>query len=257
MIKLADTRGGGNAQDGAKIVKRWHVDTEDEVFQVLAENPVYRGMLSTGEWDFQTLEPDTIEAGFEVSIIYGSIEMHGPEGDGQEYGGEAAKWDFEPAFQSTAPEKHPDIDELIANYGGEEDPQTHRVYFRRILTELPREDSRGLLGKVNKDSEGNIKNPLYGLNESGYITMSGIATAKYLTSDLSTAMIAVGRVFKNLPGNAPDYGIDDDRNWIKMPPRMSEVAREEGGTRWYEIMHQFMMSDIGGFPPGVYKFIEV
>lgn len=257
MIRLADFQLSGERETGAKITRRWHVDTEDEIFECILVNTAYRGMLATGKITANVLTPDTIEAGFEVSIEFGSVEGFGPENDGQEYGGEAAKWEFEPAFQQTAIEKNPDINELIENFAGEEDPQTHRVTFRRTLTELPREDSRGLLGKAARDSNGDILNPLFGFNESGYITMGGVATARYLTSDVGTAMSAVGRVFQRLPGNAPDYGIEDDRNWIKMPPRIVETAREEGGARWYELTHQFMMSDKGGWPPGVYKFIEI
>jgi hypothetical protein len=114
-----------------------------------------------------------------------------------------------------------------------------------------------LLGKNYKDADGKIKNPLYGFNESGFITMGGIASARYVTSDITSAMRGVGKVFNRLPGNAPDYGIEDDRNFIKMPPSINEVAREENGGRWHEIQHQFMLSDIGGWPAGVYKFIEV
>jgi len=258
MIRLADMQMSGTREAGSKITRYWHVETEEEIFECLLTNAVYRGMQTTGEHSVRAWDPDTIDAGFEVAITYGSVEGYGPERDeNDEYGGTIAKWDFEPAFQQTAPEKHPDINELIANYGGEEDPQTHRVTFRRLLTELPRDDSRGLLGKAAKDSNGQILNPLYGFNESGYITMSGIATASFLTSNISTAMMGVGRVFPRLPGNAPDYNVDDERNWIKMPPRINEAARDEGGLRYYNLVHQFMLSDIGGFPPGVYKFIEI
>lgn len=256
-IKLADLQISGNRDSGAKITRYWHVDTEDEIFECVMANLVYRGFSSTGDWSARAWSPDTIEAGFEVSITYGSVEVNGPDNDGQEYGGTEAVWDFDPSFAQTAIEKHPDIDELIANYGGEEDPQTHRVYFQRLLKELPRDDSRGVLGKAQRTDDGQYKNPLYGFNESGFITMSGVATARYVTSDISSAMAAVGRVFKRLPGNAPDYNLDDDRDFIKMPPRIVEVAREEGGRRWYDLTHQFMLSDKGGWPPGVYKFIEI
>lgn len=256
MIRLAEFQLQGTRDSGNKITRYWHVDTEDEIFECIASNTSYRGYSATGDISANNLSPDTIEAGFEVAITFGSIEGQGPD-EGDEYGGETAKWDFEPTFQQTAIEKNPDINELITNFGGEEDPQTHRVTFRRLLTELPRDDKRGVLGKIYKDDEGNIKNPLFGFNESGYITMGGIATARFLTSNTRSAMRAVGRVFKQLPGNAPDYGLEDDRDWIKMPPRISEVAREESGQRWYDLAHQFMMSDKGGWPPAVYKFIEI
>jgi hypothetical protein len=256
MIRLAEYQLSGTREAGNKITRYWYVDTEDEIFECIAANLSYRGYSATGEITANTRVPETIEAGFEVGITFGSIEGQGPD-QGDEYGGDVAKWDFEPTFQQTAIEKNPDINELIANYGGEEDPQTHRVTFRRFLTELPRDDKRGALGSSNRDASGQIKNPLYGFNESGYITMGGIATARYITSNISTAMNAVGRVFKRLPGNAPDYGLEDDRDFIKMPPRISEVAREETGQRWYDLTHQFMMSDKGGWPPAVYKFIEI
>lgn len=262
MIRIADTNGGGSSGGGAKITKVWYVDTEDEVFQCVAENPSYRGFARLpGEWDFNTRDPNTTEAGFEVAISYGFVDPE--EGDetsevsNEEYGAAAAKWNFEPAFQQTAIEKHPEINFLIENYAGEEDPQTHRVTFRRLLAELPRDNARGLLGKTAKSEDGQIKNPAYGFNESGYITMGGIASARYTTSDVSSAMRAVGKVFRQLPGNAPNYGLEDNRDWIKMPPSISEVAKDLEGLRWYEIVHQFMLSEVGGWPPGVYKFIEI
>lgn len=256
MIRLAEFQLSGTRESGNKITRYWHVDTEDEIFECIAANPSYRGYVATGEISANNLSPDTIEAGFEVAITFGLINL--PEDDEEdEYGGELAKWDFEPAFQQTAIEKNPYINELIENYGGEEDSQTHRVTFVRFLTELPRDDKRGVLGKIYKDAGGKIKNPLYGFNESGYITMGGIATARFMTSDPRSAMRAVGRVFRQLPANAPDYGLEDDRNWIKMPPRISEAAMEENGRRWYDLTHQFMLSDKGGWPPAVYKFIEI
>ncbi len=258
MIQLARTRLQGSREGGEVWERSWHADTEDEIEQCILAHPTYRGYLSTGDYDADNWEPDTVEAGYIVTIRYGSVswEQHGPE-SGEDYGGEAARWSLEPAFQQTAIEKHPEISSLIENYGGEEDPTTYRVTFKRLLPELPREDMRGLLGKNYRDADGNIKNPLYGFNESGYITMGGIASARYVASDVSTAASGIGRVFARLPGRAPDYGIDDNRNWIKMPPSISEVAREESGRRWHEIVHQFMLSDLGGWPPAVYKFIEI
>lgn len=257
MIRLADYQMSGNRESGSKITRYWHVDTEDEIFECLAANGSYRGYLWNGEHNVRAWDPDTLEAGFEVSMTFGSVEANPDKDDGQEYGGELAKWGLEPTFQQTAIEKHPEINFLIENYAGGVDNQTQRVTFQRFLRELPREDARGLLGKNYKDDQGNIKNPAYGFNESGYITMGGIATARYVTSDISTAMVAVGKIFRRLPGNAPDFGVDDERNWIKMPPSIQEAAREESGARWYEIQHQFMLSEVGGWPPGVYKFIEI
>lgn len=257
MIRLADTHGGGSRGNGSKISRVWYVDTEDEVFQCVRDNLSYRGFAFTGDWDFNTRDPNTLEAGFEVAITYGWVNADDDDVSEDEYGADKAKWDFEPTFQQTAAEKHPEINLLIDEYGGEEDPQTHRVTFTRLLKELPRDNARGLLGKNYKDASGQIKNPLYGFDQSGYITMGGIASARFITSNLSSAMRGVGKVFKRLPGNAPDYGLEDDRDFIKMPPSINEIAKEIDGNRWYEIVHQFMLSDIGGWPPGVYKFIEV
>lgn len=258
MIQLADTNGSGSSGGGAKITKVWYVDTEDEVFVCLAENSSYRGFARLpGEWDFRTRDPNTIEAGFEVAITYGFVDPEDDDTSDEEYGGDAAKWNFEAAFQQTAIEKHPEINFLIENYAGRQDDQTFRVFFEPYLKELPRDNARGLLGKNSKSKDGRIKNPAYGFNESGYIIMGGIASARYTTSATSTAMRGIGKVFKQLPGNAPDYGIDDDRDWIKMPPSISEIAKELDGQRWYDIAHQFMLSDVGGWPPGVYKFIEI
>lgn len=256
MIRLADYQMSGSPESGTKITRFWHVDSEAEIGECITQNQSYNGFISLREPTARAWSPDTIEAGFEVSITFGTIDTTFPDDD-QEYGGDRAKWGFEPSFQQTAIEKHPEINFLIDNYGGEEDPQTHRVTFKRFLPELPREGARGLLGKNYKDDKGNIKNPAYGFNESGFITLGGVAQAAYTTAHLSTAMRGVGKVFRQLPGNAPDYGVEDDRNWIKMPPSINEVAREEDGRRWYEMRHQFMLSDVGGWPPGVYKFIEV
>jgi hypothetical protein len=264
MIRLADMDMSGDRESGSKIIRKWHVDTEDEIFLCLAQNSVYRGAMATGKHSARVWDPDTIESGFEVSIEFGSIEgiEVGFDGDqGSEYGGREAKWSFEPSFQQTAIEKHPDINELIENYGGEEDPQTHRVTFRRILQSAdfvgPVRDARGLLGKNSRDSDGNLLNPLFGFNESGYITMTGIASARFLTSNVSNVLADVGTIFEQLPENAPDFGVASDRNWLKMPPSVNEAAREEDGSIWYEVQAQFMLSEKGGWPPAVYKFIEI
>lgn len=262
MIQLADTSGSGSSGGGSKITKVWYVDTEDEVFVCLAENPTYRGFLRLpGEWDFRTRDPNTIEAGFEVAITYGFVDPEDDDVSDEEYGADKAKWGFDPAFQQTAIEKNPEINVLIEDYGGFEDPQTHRVTFRRILQKSneqgPLRDRRGLLGKNSQDSEGNTLNPLFGFNESGYISMSGIATARYLTSDVSRTLVGVGTVFQELPGSAPDLGLGDDRNWLKMPASVAESAREENGKIWYEVVDQFMLSEKGGWPEAVYKLIEI
>ena len=170
--------------------------------------------------------------------------------------GELAKWSFRPSFEKEPMEKHKDITELIKDWGGEEDPKTHRVVFPRILKELPRDDRRGLLGKTKKDGE-EIVNPLYGMNESGFLVMAGTATARYSTRNVSTACQGIGQIFKHLPSNAPDYGIPDDYDWLKAPPSIEEVARTEEGVRWHDIEHMFLLSPEGGWPPAVYEFIEL
>lgn len=254
MIRLADISIQGSEAGYVRIVKSYHVDTEDEVFQAVASNTTYRGFRATGDFSAQNVEADTIAAGFYVDITFGTIEIEGDESD--EYGGTAAKWDFNPSFEKEPIEKHPQIAVLIEDYDGQEDPDTRRVTFPRTLDRLPSNDRRGLLPKNIRDGE-EIKNPAYGFSESGYIVMGGVASARFTTSSTSTVLSGVGKVFKSLPSNAPDYGVEDDRDWIKMPPRVSEVAEDESGVRYYEVEHSFMLSQPGGWPAGVYKFIEV
>jgi hypothetical protein len=67
----------------------------------------------------------------------------------------------------------------------------------------------------------------------------------------------VGTVYEDLPGNAPDYGVDGDRNWLKAPPQIDEIAESEDGERWYDITHSFLLSEKGGWPEEIYEFIDV
>lgn len=258
MIRLARLRMQGSRESGQIWERSWHVDSEDEIDDCLRANWSYRGFRAMGEYDVDNWEPDDASAGFIVTIRYGRVveDMHGPEGG--EYGGDEALWSLDAGFERKAIESHPKINELIQDYGGEEDPTTHRVTFRRILQDAgPMRDRRGLLGQAERTEEGDWKNPLYGIQESGYLVMGGAALCRYKTADVSDLMQDVGKVFKTLPGAAPDFGVGDDRDWIKMPPVASPVAEEENGRRWYEVEHRFMLSDIGGWPPGVYEFIEV
>lgn len=256
MIRLARTRVRGSRDGGEQWERSWHVDTEAEILDCVRANRVYNGFEATGDWEADNWEPDTTEAGYLVTIRYGAVteDVNGPEGG--EYGGEVAIWDFEPGFEKKPVEAHPLVTWLIDNYGGTEDPSTGRVTFSRTLPELPREDARALLGRSYRDASGEIRNPLYGLNESGYLALGGVATARYKTTDIESVMNDVGRVFTRLPANAPVYEVGD-RNWLKAPPRVAEIAREENGRRWYEVVHQFLLSDLGGWPPGVYNLIEI
>ena len=254
-IRLASTSVRGTREGSRTIVKSFHVDTEDEIFQAVVDNATYRGFRATGDFDASNWEDDTIEAGFEVNIAYGTID---PEKDGgnDEYGGTVAKWDFDPSFEKEPIEKHPQIEAIVEKYAGEEDPDSGRIIFKRKLpANANRDDRRGFQGSQNtRDDE---TNPAYGFSESGYIVMSGMATARYITQNTSSALNAVGRVFENLPSNAPDYGIEDDRNWLKAPPQINEIAETEDGERWYEITHSFLLSEKGGWPDVIYEFIDV
>ncbi|MEO0415603.1 MAG: hypothetical protein AAF226_11690 [Verrucomicrobiota bacterium] len=271
-IRLAETTGGGTlgSQPDHNVTRSWWVDTEDEIFTVIAQETHYRD-LPQASYDFSTVSDKTLCAGYKVDITFQGETVDG-NGDDEETAEqdqtlEDAIWSFRPAFEKEPIEKHKDIKEFIETYDGQEDVKTRRVTFPRILSKQPENDRRGLVGE--KDKDGNLKNPLFGYSESGYMVMGGVATAVYQTYRTETALLGIGTVFKTLPANAPDFGVGPDRDWIKMPPTITEVEAltqtrtgifigpRETERRLYEIEHSFMLSGKGGWEPAVYELSDL
>jgi hypothetical protein len=254
-IRLAHynrTRG----DDGRKVITRaFHVDTEAEIEQCVDENYIVGGMQSTSDtasnWD-----PDTIEGGYRVEITY--------EGrDNTQYAPnvpERGRWSFRPSFEKEPMEKHPKIDVLVDYYDGEIDPESKRVtfpetFFRSANTTGPGKSNHWQGG--NTGGSGNLeKNPLYGMDESGYLALTGVATCRYTTNSLSSATSRVGEIFERLPYSAPNDFNMEGRNWLKAPPVIEELGQTDGDAS-FSVEEVYMLSEKGGWPPTVYDFIDL
>lgn len=252
-IVQAETSGSGN-DDEDGIIKSWFCDTEAEVYATIVAERFYNGWKQKS-YNFQTRTPETLEDGFQLDIRFvGKVESADDEAANDDL--DNAIWDFRPAFEKEPIESHWDIDNLVAIYNGTVDPKTKRVYFSpKVSAAAALFDTRGLLGAVREP--GDLPNPLYGISESGWISMSGLATARITTTDTSEMLAGLGEVISDLPGNAPDYGVPEDRDWLKAPPEANEIGVREDGTRLHQITYNYMLSPKGGWPPGVYEFIEV
>lgn len=235
-----------------RVIKSFHVDTEDEIES--AGDATAMGYRPTGEINARNWDPQDIDQGLQVDVHYEGLSADYGEGV------EAAKWSFRPHWEKEPIEKHPKISYLIDNYGGTEDPETKRITFTRKLSRSSTKtvgtdnSSKGLYQQETTTKE--VDNPAYGLNESGWLSMQGIAVARFTDSSASH-LEGVGEIVDALPGNAPDFGIDEDRNWIKAPPIVDEIPQPAGEPRLFEIELQYMLSPKGGWPPAVYNFIDV
>lgn len=234
-----------------RLIRSFHVDSADEIESVI--EPSVMGYFATGEIRATNWDPQDVSQGFQVDVSY--------EGAAKDVttGIDDALWQFRPQFEKEPIEKHPHIDYLIENYGGQEDPETKRITFVRKLSRTTTSQVGSALYAGLHVTETNTTerdNPLYGLQESGWLSMSGIATAKFLTDD-PAQLGGVGQIIDELPGNAPDYGIDEDRNWLKAPPLIDEIAQPAGEQRLHSVELQFLLSPKGGWPPAVYRFIDV
>lgn len=243
------------ADDGRKSVTRaYHVDTEDEIDQCVVEFDVVGGMQavthSANNWD-----ADTIEGGYRVEINYEGMSGTGPNSP------EKGKWSFLPSFEKEPIEKHPAIDQLVDYYDGSIDPETKRITFPEIYyaSATGAGPSRSNHWK-GTGSAGNSfdaqKNPLYGMDESGYLAFGGVANCRYTTNSVQSAMSRIGEVFERLPYSAPAGYEVEGRNWLKAPPRIEELGKTDGDAN-FSVEEVYMLSEKGGWPPAVYDFIDI
>ena len=253
--RLAQQRYSRDPQTGrVRIVRSYHVDTEDEIES--APDATAMGYLFTGELEASNWDAEDVTQGFQVDATYEGLSLGYPDGV------ESAVWSFRPGFEKEPIEKHQHIAFLIDNYGGQEDPETHRVTFARTLSRETSQQTIGAAGQWGFSYETTAgteerPNPLYGLDESGWLSMSGVAVCKFVARDASH-LGGIGELIEALPGNAPDFGINDERNWIKAPPQIDEIPQgPEATDRLFDVELQFLLSPKGGWPPAVYQFIEV
>jgi|GEM_PF-3350966 len=236
------------------IVRSWHTDTEDEIDDVLAANLTYKGLTRSPAYTAETWNSDTIEAGFRVDLTFEGVDKKNGRNRPED-----AKWNYAPSFEKEPIEKFKGIDFLVENYGGNEDEKTGRITFDRQIEKSKIEEfvvkRSGHWYGGDRESSELVTNPAFGLNESGFLVMLATVSCRYNTSDPSVAQRGVGRVFTELPYNAPDYGIEDDRNFLKVPSQVEELEPVDG-ERWYAIEESFLVSDVGGWKPIVYRFIN-
>lgn len=241
------------------IIKSWHVDTPAEVFSVI--EATYLGYYRTGEVRARNWDANDLGQGLQVDVTFSGFNGEDTSFD---QAVEDAVWRLTPTFAREPMEKHPRILELARDFAGEEDPDTGRIRFPRLLPDnTPGADAfRGLLGDGLIGTAFDIadeelrKNPLYGMDESGWLSLQGQASRRYLTTDVSQVMRGIGQILAELPSGAPEFELEGDRNWLKMPPDVEEVVRENAGRRVYQVDEGYLLSPIGGWPEAVYEFIE-
>jgi hypothetical protein len=253
-VRLAPTSVSSSDTGRLRIVRSWHVDTEDEIFDVVADNVSYRGLTRSPAYTAETWENDTIECGYRVELTFEGVDLTNGR-----LTPEYAKWDFDPSFEKEPIEKHPAIAFIIENYKGSVGADGRVVFPEKIERNRALGFSESLThwqggGKGNTTTYL-VDNPLYGLNESGYLELGGVATARYNTTDPAQANRGIARIFDDLPHNAPDYGVEDGRNWLKAPSRINELEPVDG-DRWYAVEEIYLLSVEGGWPPAVYKLIS-
>jgi hypothetical protein len=202
-------------------------------------------------------DADTIEAGFRVEITYEgkSDVVNGPNAP------ERAKWSFRPSFEKEPIEKHPAFQTLKEFYQGQVDPETQRVtfpevYWRGTNSAAPTRSNHWQATNNNNGSAAPEANPLYGIDESGYLALTGTATCRYTTNSLSSALEKIGEILESLPYNAPSNFEMEGRDWLKAPPEIEELGTTEGGAD-YAVVETFLLSEKGGWPPTVYDYIDL
>ena len=254
-VRLATTRVSTDDTGRIRIQRSWHVDTEDEIFDIVGTERSYRGLSRSPAYNAENWDADTITGGYRVDLTFEGVDL-----DNGRNAPDDALWNFQPAFEKEPIEKHPAIDQLIDFYDGQIDPETKRVtvpeaYYRGANAQGPSQSNHWQATGNNRGAANLEKNPLYGMDESGYLAMSGVATCRYNTTNPGQAMARIGQVFETLPYNAPDYEVED-RNWLKAPPGIDELEPVEG-QRWFAVEERFMLSEKGGWPETVYDFIDL
>lgn len=253
-IRLADYQRDSDDTGRLVIMRSYHVDTEAEIDQVVLENATYNGLSRSPSYHSENIDPDTIEGGFRVDLSFEGVDKIAGRNSP-----EKAKWNYAPGFEKEPIEKFQGIDFLVENYAGKEDPKTGRISFDRQIEkskvdEFVTSRSGHWYGGQRESSEM-VTNPAFGLSESGFLVMLGTVTCRYNTNDSSGLQKGVGRVFQELPYNAPDYGIEDDRNFIKAPTQVDELEPVDG-ERWFSVEETYLVSAEGGWKPIIYRFIN-
>lgn len=253
-IRLADYQRDTDDTGRLSIVRSYHVDTEDEIDQVVLENATYKGLTRSPAYHSENWDEDDIGAGFRVDLSFEGVDKTvGRNSPAQ------AKWDYAPGFEKEPIEKFSGIDFLVENYEGKEDEKTGRITFERQIDKAKVDEfvvnRSGHWYGGKRESSEKVTNPAFGLSESGFLVMLGTVTCRYNTNDPSSLQRNVGRVFQDLPYNAPDYGIEDDRNFLKAPTQVTELEPVDG-ERWFAVEESYLVSGEGGWKPMVYRFIN-
>ncbi|MEM7700060.1 MAG: hypothetical protein AAF236_16825 [Verrucomicrobiota bacterium] len=207
------------------------VDTVEETLTI--GDPNFMGLelvsRTLGNWDAKT---DL--AGFQVDLNYAGGD---PELLGQE------SWSFDTSFRNEPIEKHPHFPTLRDIYGGEIGPDGRVVWPETVPAELRQATRQGLRETAGEDRA----NPMFGTDS--YLVFAAIAKRSYVTTSLTSVFRNVGRVVPRLPGDAPDISFDEERQWLKMAPKPSQV-----GDQW-NANEEFLLSPEGGWPPNVHRLI--
>lgn len=253
-IRLATFTRDTSDDGKLRYVRSWHVDTEAEIEEVVAANRSYNGVGALTD-HAENWDPDTIEGGFRVDITFEGQTLNGPNSP------ERGRWSFRPSFEKEPIEKHPAIQQLIEFYDGQVDPETQRVtfpevYWRGRNAEGPSRSNHWQATGNNNGAAAPEKNPLYGMDESGYLALTGTATVRYTTNAIASALERVGEVYESLPYNAPSAFEMDGRDWLKAPPAIEELGSGDDGPT-YSVEETYLLSEKGGWPPTVYDFIEL
>lgn len=214
------------------VVSHWCEDWEDFV---TIGNSTFGG-LTERDRRFGNQDQETNLGGFQVDITYVGYSPTAPLRE---------KWSFDTSFQEERIEAHPDWPLIKSIYAGT--VVDGEAKFDEFLPQSAGRNRRIGLGGSQGEQR---KNPMFG--QKTYLRFGAIAIRRYISPEINEFFRGVGKVFGGLPGGfAPDLIIEDDRNWLKMDPKVEPVGPLWDGTERY------LLSAPGGWPEGLHKIIEV
>lgn len=195
---------------------------------VVGSSPPLAGMKESGRtWS------DIEGAGVEVTV-----EFEGVIGDPED---KEPTYDFDASFSEETLLSHPEWTQLRAIFKGSYDPEEKKITWPEYIQKAERALGDPGTGKGG----GQTKNPMFG--QETYMMFMSIFRHTYIRSSVSGDLFnSIGTIRQSLPGGFPT---PTGRNWLVMPPKISQ----RGGV--YQITEELAMSQPGGWPEQVYKFI--
>jgi len=227
--------GGKNEETGEVDVTVSHfVSTESEILTVGDASFWGVPLLDRkfGNW-----EPDTDTAGFQVDLQYRGVRPEDEESIGE-------VWTFDDTFREVPVEQHPDLDNLLEEYGGVIiDGKVEWIDNFQFGSGV----DIGLRVSGNEASSSATRHPFSG--EDSILVFYSVATREYFTKNLSSAYRGVGEIYAQLPGDGPRITWEHGQNWIKRMPRP-----RTSGDGWM-VSEDYWSSAPGGWKEGLHNLI--